>query len=409
MLLLVFNAGSSSLKFDLLELSTAHPARRLAAGAFVDAADGSGRFLLRAAATPEASSPAVGTLAQAAEFVLESLSSRGFHGRDLGAGLAATAHRIVHGGDRFRATTLLDEPALEALAGLTPLAPLHIPPALSVLTTVRRRLGADVPTVGVFDTAYYTDLPEEAIRYAVPPRWRADFGIRRYGFHGLAHRYLCESARARSETGRATARIVSIQLGRGCSVTATLDGRPIATSMGFTPLEGLVMGTRSGDVDPGAILYVMEQSGMSPADVRRQLNEQSGLLGLSGRTADMSELLALEQSGDPAATLAIEVFCRRARHYVAAYIAELGGVDVIAFGGGIGENCPSIRRRIVGSLQWAGIALQPEANAACAGTASNIATAASRAAIWVIPVDEASVIAADAAALLRGLGATHAQ
>jgi len=165
------------------------------------------------------------------------------------------------------------------------------------------------------------------------------------------------------------------------------------------------MGTRSGDVDPGAILYVMERSGMSPADVRRELNEQSGLLGLSGQTADMRELLALEQGGDSAAALAVEVFCRRARHCVAAYITELGGVDVIVFGGGIGENCPAIRRRIVGSLEWAGIDLQPEANGACVGVESSIASATSRAAIWVIPVDEASVIATDAAALLRGLAA----
>jgi acetate kinase len=400
MRLLVFNAGSSSLKFDLLEVSANGPARLLA-GAFVDAADGSGRFLLSTAAAPETSPPAVSTLTEAAEYALEWFSNGLVHGRDLLAGVAATVHRIVHGGERFRTTAVLNEPELEALAELGALAPLHNPPALAVIRAVRRRLGPEVPIIGVFDTAYYADLPEAAIRYAVPPRWRADFGIRRYGFHGMAHRYLCQSARARLQTSRATARIVSLQLGRGCSVTATLGGRALATSMGFTPLEGLVMGTRSGDVDPGAILYVMERSGMSPADVRRELNTESGLLGLSGQTADMRELLALEQSGDPAAALAVEVFCRRARHCVAAYIAELGGVDVIVFGGGIGENCPSIRRRILGSLEWAGIRLQPEANGACVGVESSIASATSRAAILVIPVDEASVIASEAAGLLR--------
>lgn len=400
--LLVFNAGSSSLKFDLLEVPGSGPARRLAAGVFVDAADGSGRFSLRTAAAPEPSPSTVSTLAEAAEFVLEWLSDCLVHGRDLLAGVAATVHRIVHGGERFRATTVLNQPELEALAELTSLAPLHNPPALSVIDTVRRRLGPELPIIGVFDTAYYADLPEAAIRYAVPPRWRADFGIRRYGFHGLAHRYLCQSARARLGTSRAAPRIVSLQLGRGCSVTATLGDRAIATSMGFTPLEGLVMGTRSGDVDPGAILHVMERSGMSPADVRRELNAQSGLLGLSGRTADMRELLALELSGDPAAALAVEVFCRRARHCVAAYMAELAGVDAIVFGGGIGENCPDIRHRIVGSLQWAGIELQAEANAACVGVESSIASAASRTAVLVVPVDEASVIAAEAVALLRG-------
>jgi acetate kinase len=401
--LLVFNAGSSSLKFDLLEITTGGPARRLVAGAFVDAADGSGQFVLHTAVAPPASPPPVRTLAEAAEFVLAWLGNRSVHGRDLLAGLAATVHRIVHGGERFRATTLLGEPELGALADLSSLAPLHNPPALSVIAAVRRRLGPGVPVIGVFDTAYYADLPETAYRYAVPPRWRADFGIRRYGFHGLAHRYLCQSACARLQASPATARIVSLQLGQGCSVTATLGGRAIATSMGFTPLEGLVMGTRSGDVDPGAILYVMEHGGMSPAEVGRALNEESGLLGLSGQTADMRELLALEQSGDAAATLAIDVFCRRAKHYLAAYIAELGGVDAIAFGGGIGENCPDVRRRIIGGLEWAGIELQPPANAAAIGVESSISSPTSRAAILVIPVDEASVIASEAAALLHGV------
>jgi acetate kinase len=403
MRLLVFNAGSSSLKFDLREMPACGPARPLAAGSFVDAADGSGRFVLRTApvtAAAAASPPAVATLAQAAECVLEWLGDPLVHGADLLAGVTATVHRIVHGGERFRAATVLDGPELDALAALSSLAPLHNPPALSVIAAVRARLGAEIPLIGVFDTAYYADLPEAAIRYAVPPQWRSDFGIRRYGFHGMAHRYLCRSVGERLPAS-ASARIVSLQLGRGCSVTASVGGRAIATTMGFTPLEGLVMGTRSGDVDPGAILHVMERSGMSPAEMRRELNEHSGLLALSGRSADMRELLALEHRGDPAAALAIEVFCRRARHFVAAYIAELGGVDAIVFGGGIGENCPGIRRRIAGSLQWAGIELSPEANAAGVGVEANIAAAASRTAIWVIPVDEASVIAGDAAALLR--------
>jgi acetate kinase len=184
-------------------------------------------------------------------------------------------------------------------------------------------------------------------------------------------------------------------------VTATLEDKPIATSMGFTPLEGLVMGTRSGDVDPGALLYVMEQTGMSAAEMRRELNEASGLLGLSGKSADMRELLILERGGDREAALAIDIFCRRAQHYLAAYIAELGGVDAIAFGGGIGENCPDIRRRIIGGLAFAGIALSPEANAASVGVAANIKAPSSDAAILVIPVDEASVIGADAAQLLQ--------
>ncbi len=401
MQLLVFNAGSSSLKFDLIEVPDEGPARRLKAGAFVDRADGSGELALQTGEPAPPMSAPIRTLAEAADFVLAWLSQVAVHGRDLLAGLDATVHRIVHGGETFRATARLGDSDLAALAELSVLAPLHNPPALSVVATVRARLGTGRPVIGVFDTAYYAQLPEVAYRYAVPKHWHEAFGVRRYGFHGTAHRYLCRAARERVPPGRPTSRVISLQLGRGCSVTATRDEHAIATSMGFTPLEGLVMGTRSGDLDPGALLYVMERTGMSAAQMRRELNADSGLLGLSSRTADMRELLALAQSGDASAALAIEIFCRRARHYVAAYMSELDGVDLIVFGGGIGEHCPEIRRRILSGLGWAGIDINPETNRACVGIDGSIGTPASRAAVEVIRVDEASVLAGEAAALLR--------
>jgi acetate kinase len=400
MRLLVFNAGSSSLKFDLLDIAGGAPARRVTSGNFMDAADGSGQFVLRTDAAVPGSGSRVGTLAEAAGFALQWLADPDIHGHDLLAGIAATVHRIVHGGTRFRATTELTGAQIEALAEVSPLAPLHNPPALAVIGAVRRRLGPKIPVIGVFDTAYYADLPEAAYRYAVPKRWWTDFGVRRYGFHGLAHRYLCQRACALLQVSPATARLVSLQLGRGCSVTATSGGRAIATSMGFTPLEGLVMGTRSGDVDAGAILYVMERGGLSAAEMSRELNQACGLLGLSGRSADMRELLAREHRGDADAALAIEVFCQRARHYVAAYVTELGGIDAIVFGGGIGENASEFRRRIIEGFWWAGIALDPEANTASVGIESSIAAPNSRCALYSVPVDEASVIAAEAATLL---------
>jgi acetate kinase len=227
--------------------------------------------------------------------------------------------------------------------------------------------------------------------------------VRRYGFHGIAHRFLCQQARALLGTRVAEPRIISLQLGRGCSVTATIVDRPIATSMGFTPLEGLVMGTRSGDFDPGAMLYVMGQTGMTPDAMRRELNENSGLLGLSGRSADMRELLALEDSRDPAAMLAVEVFCRRARHYLGGFLAELGGADAIVFGGGIGENCPDIRRRIAGRLEWAGIRLRSEPAQTGLG-ATTLHDPASSTAVYVVPVDEGAVIAEEARSVLQRSG-----
>lgn len=400
MQLLVFNAGSSSLKFDLMEVPGEGPARRLKAGAFVDRADGSGHLALQTDEPAPPTSAPIRTLAEAADFTLAWLSQVTVHGRDLLAGLDATVHRIVHGGEAFRATARLGDSQLAALAELGVLAPLHNPPALSVVATVRARLGSGRPVIGVFDTAYYAQLPEAAWRYAVPKHWHEAFGVRRYGFHGTAHRYLCRAARERVPAGRPTIRVISLQLGRGCSVTATRGERAIATSMGLTPLEGLVMGTRSGDVDPGALLHVMERTGMSAAQMRRELNTKSGLLGLSGRTADMRELLALAHRGDASAALAIEIFCRRARHYVAAYMSELDGVDLIVFGGGIGENCPQIRRRILRGFEWAGIDVDAEANLASVGIDGSIGAPTSRAAVEVIRVDEASVLAGEAASLL---------
>ena len=379
---LVLNAGSSSLKFELIEAGS-EATRRIAAGSYA-ATDASGLF--RWGGPAGAAAPTAATLGEAAEHALGWLADPDAHGSDLVAGIDATAHRIVHGGARFRETTRLDGEGLAALAELGALAPLHNPPALAVIAAVQGRLGTQRPLIGVFDTAYYADLPEAAYRYAIPSDWTERLGVRRFGFHGIAHRFMCQQVRELHGDVAGTLRIISLQLGRGCSVTASHGMRPIATSMGFTPLEGLVMGTRSGDFDPGALLYVMEREGLSPAAMRDRLNQHSGLLALSGRTADMRERLALARSGDPAASLAVEVFCRRARHYVGAYLAELGGADAIVFGGGIGENCPDVRRRIVAGLGWAGVA--------------EGAPPIARPRIHVIPVDEAAIIAADACALL---------
>ena len=399
MRVLVFNAGSSSLKVELLDMSVTPP-RRIAAGGFADT-DGSGLFRWSDAASNAAHSvPAARTLAEAAGLALDWLSNATVQGQDLTRGLGASAHRVVHGGARFRQAMRLQDPELVELAALSPLAPLHNPSALAVIAAVRQRLGPQLPLVGVFDTAYYAGLPPAAYRYAVPARWSEQFGVRRYGFHGIAHRYMCQQVRALHGRGAEPLRVVSLQLGRGCSVTASVGDCPIATSMGFTPLEGLVMGSRSGDIDAGAVLHVMEQTGMSAAAMRRELNEASGLLGLSGRSSDMRELLRLESSGDVAAALAIEIFCRRARHYVGAYLAELGGADAIVFGGGIGENSGAIRERIVGRLAWAGIA--PETSVAESGVRNDasIGIDAGAVPVHVVEVNEAAIIAAEADALL---------
>ena len=295
-------------------------------------------------------------------------------------------HRIVHGGPRLRATTALDAAALAELAACAPLAPLHLPRALAWIEAARRRW-PEARHLGAFDTALYATLPAAAATYALPPEARA-LGIQRYGFHGLAHQSML-----RTVAGRA--RVVSFQLGSGASVTASREGRAVDTSMGFSPLEGLVMATRPGDLDAGAVLHLL-RSGRDVDEVERLLSHASGLRGLGG-DGDMRALLARD---DAAARLAIEVYVHRARRYLGAFLAVLGGCDAIAFGGGVGEHAAPIRAAILAGFDWAGVVLDGAANAREGDGARRIDAPASAVEIWVAPVDEAAVMRDDALAWL---------
>jgi acetate kinase len=246
--------------------------------------------------------------------------------------------------------------------------------------------------VAVFDTAFFHGLPEHARRYALPAEWGKTQGLRRYGFHGTAHRYLYERYVELSGADASRSRVVTLQLGQGCSMAAVRGGAPLDTSMGMTPLEGLVMATRCGDVDPGLLLRLLTERRFTPEALHDALNHRAGLLGLSGASGDMKELLRLE-ARHAGAALAIEVFCHRARKYLGAYMAVLEGADAVVFGGGIGENAPAIRERICRGLQWCGLAIDPNANGAALGAEARISTASSPLAAYVIPVDEESIIA----------------
>jgi len=247
----------------------------------------------------------------------------------------------------------------------------------------------------VFDTAFHATLPEHARTYALPAHWRAR-GIRRYGFHGVAHRFMYERACALQRAP--VRRVVTFQLGNGCSVSAIRDGRSVDTSMGYTPLEGLVMSTRCGDVDPGAVVALV-RGGVDGAELTRGLNHESGLLGLSGATADMRELLALEAGGHAGARLAIAAFCQRARKYLGAYLALLNGADAIVFGGGIGEHAPAIRARICADMEWCGLQLDAGANERAVGI-EGVVSASGSIAVYVVAVNEELVIARDTATVL---------
>jgi acetate kinase len=310
--------------------------------------------------------------------------------------IEAVAHRVVHGGQTFTAPCRIDASVEQGIDALSELAPLHNPPAL-VWIRAARALLPEVPHVAVFDTAFFAELPLVARSYALPADLVRQYQLRRYGFHGLAHSYLWrrwERLRTPGSGGRA----ILLQLGAGCSVSAIRDGLALDTSMGFSPLEGLVMATRSGDVDPGLLLYLQRQQGWSIDALEHCLNARSGLLGVSGQSADVRELLASER---PEARLAMDLFCYRARKYLGAYLVVLGGADAVLFGGGIGEHAPRVRAQILQGLEWAGIALDAARNEEARGVEMRIATAQSRTDVRVIPVDEASILASEARALLK--------
>ena len=322
---LVVNAGSSSLKLRLLDR----------ADVVVASAD------LGAVRN-------AGDSAQVAEAVA-----------DFGA-IDAIGHRIVHGGTVFHDPVRIDADVVARIAALTDLAPLHQPKSLAALGAVTA-VFPDVPAVACFDTAFHASLPPAAATYALPAPWRSRWELRRYGFHGLSHAYAARRAAELLGVPEQGLRLVTCHLGAGASLAAVLDGRSVDTTMGFTPLEGLVMATRSGSVDPGLVLWLAEHAGMPPAEVAATLERRSGLLGLAG-TADMRIILERAGTGDTDATLALEVYLHRLRASIAAMTASLGGLDAIVFTGGVGERSPAIRAATANGLGYLGITLDPDRN-----------------------------------------------
>lgn len=322
--------------------------------------------------------------------------------------LHAVGHRVVHGGERFRSSVAIDSSVLHGIEETIELAPLHNPHNLRGIEAARAALGSGVPQVAVFDTAFHHTLPEHAYLYAIPYPLYRRHKVRRYGFHGTSHRSIAYRWRTLTGRDRADVRIVTLHLGNGCSACAINRGESIDTSMGFTPLEGLVMGTRSGDIDAALLDYIAAKEGLTLPQVEALLNNQSGLLGISGLTNDMRDLLAeADEHQDRRAKLAIDIFCYRARKYVGSYLAALGGADAIVFAGGVGENSPEIRRRICDGLQWAGLHVDPTANEALAnGREGRFSTDDSSLAAWVVPTDEELLIARDTFRVIAGVEPT---
>lgn len=407
--ILVLNVGSATLKFQLIDTDegaiNGNTDKRLAKGQ-IERIGGAAVLTLQAGSRPPTKTTAqLRNHAAAIEHVIKWLTSdeSGVAITTVGD-IAACGHRVVHGGERFAHSMRVDEQVRRDLEELIDLAPLHNPHNLSGIAAARAVLGPGIPQVAVFDTAFHQSLPESSYLYAIPYQLYARYKVRRYGFHGTSHRYVAYRYRQLTGVAREQTHIITLHLGNGASACAIAGGKSMDTSMGFTPLEGLAMGTRSGDVDAAILDFVAQKEGMTLRDVEAMLNKQSGLLGISGLTADMRELLAEElEHDDRRARLAIDVFCYRVKKYLGAYLAAMNGADAIVFAGGIGENSPEIRERICIGLNWLGIDLDPDKNDELRfGAEGTFHRDGSRVQLWVIPTDEELLIARDTWRVVTG-------
>jgi acetate kinase len=409
---LVLNTGSSSVKFAVLSVRAGSlrdsPSTMLARGSVKGLGGLATLDLTIASGRQVPLECSIADHREAIEWIFEQLQSFRAEsgGPPLIRAVEAVGHRIVHGGDRFQEAVRIDDAVLEEIHALSALAPMHNPAGLAGVQAARAALGPDIPNIAVFDTAFHHAMPARAATYAIPFDLAARHRIRRYGFHGIAHASLIAGYAAATGKAVADLSLIILHLGSGCSAAAVRAGRSIDTSMGFTPLEGLVMGTRSGDLDPAVVSYLVRQEGVEAQQVEQWLNERSGLLGISGRSRDISDLLAAaEQEDDSRATLAIDVFCYRARKYLGAYLAALGGADAVIFGGGIGEHVPAVRARICENMAWCGLSIDKERNAKVvglsAGAAARISPDDARLPAYVVPADEESWIARETADCLH--------
>jgi acetate kinase len=401
--ILVLNPGSATLKFGLYQVpdlskasATVDSATVLASGIVESIGAPQSELKMSVAAQKPTIEPVEATTpVQAVEQIIRRLLAYFGESTQTPIAIDAVGCRVVHGGPRLVKPTRVAASVLDELRALKELAPLHIPADVAILEKVQQAL-PETPVIAVFDTAFHQTLPPVAYTYALPVELSAQYKLRRYGFHGISHAYV--SGRLIELLGRGAegTKIITCHLGSGASVCAVRDGQSIDTSMGLTPMEGLVMGTRSGDVDPGLVLYLIRTAGMSANEVDSLLNNQSGLRGLSGQSADVRDLEQAERVGDKRAELALHVFAYRARKYIGAYLAAMNGADAIVFTGGIGENSPEVRAAICEGLSWLGIEVDPERNAArTAAREGPISAETSRVAVYVIPTNEELLIARD--------------
>lgn len=408
--ILVLNCGSATVKFQLIatdiDLIARNADRRLARGS-IERIGGEAIITLQVEdGAPQKSTRQLPDMRAAVDFVARWASSQasGIHEISSIADINAVGHRVVHGGEHFKHSVLITDEVLRGIEDCIDLAPLHNPKNINGILAARDLFGAGMAQVAVFDTAFHQTLPEHAYLYALPYQLYRRHRVRRYGFHGTSHRYVSYRYRQLRNITRNETNIITMHLGNGCSAAAIRSGDPVDTSMGLTPLEGLVMGTRSGDLDPAIVDFIATKEGLSSREVETLLYKQSGLIGLSGLTSDMRELLdESRENNDRRARLAIDIFCYRARKYIGAYLAGMNGADAVVFTGGIGENSWEIREGICKGLEWIGLELDDARNRAHTdGREGLISKDESRLAAYVIPTDEELLIARDTARCVLG-------
>lgn len=395
MKVLVINCGSSSLKYQLIdsrleEVLAAGLCERIGIDGRMTHTPTGGDTVVKNIPLPDhgaAIQAVLSALTDKAHGVLNSLSEIG-----------AVGHRLVHGGEKFAASVIINDEVIAEVEACNDLAPLHNPANL-IGVRACRQIMPDVPMVGVFDTAFHQTMPPKAYLYGIPHQYYEEHKVRRYGFHGTSHNYVSQRVHHLAELDPDNSRVIVCHLGNGASVTAVKNGKSVDTSMGLTPLEGLIMGTRSGDLDPGVIEYIAKKEHMTLEEVLKVLNKESGVLGLSGVSSDFRDLTEAMEQGNEQAAVAVEAFCYRVAKHIGAYTAALNGVDAIVFTAGIGENAAHIRSMICEYLGFLGITIDEEKNAV-RGKETEISTPDSKVAVFVIPTNEELAIARETAALL---------
>ncbi|MBE3133579.1 MAG: acetate kinase [Acidobacteria bacterium] len=399
----VLNCGSSSLKFQIIETDPdliERDGERLLAKGLIERVGSEAIITLQSENNPALKQAAPlrdhrAALAYVIKWVTSADSK--IPGIASLADIHAVGHRVVHGEERFKRSIRIDGDVIAGIQDCIDLAPLHNPANLKGIYAARELFGPNIPQVAIFDTSFHSTMPDTSYLYAIPYQLYRRFKIRKYGFHGTSHRYIAYRYRKLAGKTRDDTNIITLHLGNGCSACAIKGGKSIDTSMGMTPLEGLMMGTRCGDIDATVIEYLMHKEGSGLDEVFSVLNKRSGLLGISGLTNDMRDLLVeMEEHQDRRAILAIDMFCSRVKKYLGAYLAEMNGADAICFSGGIGENAAEVRRRVLVGLDWLGIELDDALNrTAYGGKEMLISTKKSRVPVYVIPTNEELILARD--------------